>query len=406
LENKENIMAQFSGEEVVIVAGTRTGVGNFGGQFAEVSAPQLGGTVIKAVLEQAGLEGSQVDGVIMGCAGQVGKDAYVSRAAALAGGLPVEVPAYTVNRLCGSGLQAINSAAQEIQSGNASIMIAGGTENMTRYPYFLDKARYGYRMGDSTLADNLTTVLSDPFSGVHMGVTAENLAEKYSISREDSDTFALRSQKLTGAAIEAGYFKDQITPVFVPQKKGEPLAVVKDEFPRPETTIEGLAKLRPAFKSGGVVTAGNASGINDASAVVVLMSASKAQELKVTPRLRLVAQAVVGVPPEIMGIGPVPATIRVLAKAGMRLEDIDLIELNEAFATQALACMRELGLNPNKVNVNGGAVALGHPIGATGAILTVKMMYELERRNARFGLVTACIGGGQGIATIFENLSR
>lgn len=399
-------MAQFSGEEVVIVAGTRTGVGNFGGQFAEVSAPQLGGTVIKAVLEQAGLEGSQVDGVIMGCAGQVGKDAYVSRAAALAGGLPVEVPAYTVNRLCGSGLQAINSAAQEIQSGNASIMIAGGTENMTRYPYFLDKARYGYRMGDSTLADNLTTVLSDPFSGVHMGVTAENLAEKYSISREDSDTFALRSQKLTGAAIEAGYFKDQITPVFVPQKKGEPLAVVKDEFPRPETTIEGLAKLRPAFKSGGVVTAGNASGINDASAVVVLMSASKAQELKVTPRLRLVAQAVVGVPPEIMGIGPVPATIRVLAKAGMRLEDIDLIELNEAFATQALACMRELGLNPNKVNVNGGAVALGHPIGATGAILTVKMMYELERRNARFGLVTACIGGGQGIATIFENLSR
>jgi len=397
-------MAQSRGEEVVIIAGTRTGVGTFGGQFVDVSAPQLGGTVIKAVLAQAGLEGSQIDGVIIGCAGQIGKDAYVSRAAALNGGLPVEVPAYTVNRLCGSGLQAINSAAQEIASGNAEIMIAGGAENMTRFPYFLDKARFGYRMGDGALVDNMTTVLSDPFSGVHMGITAENLAEKYNINREDSDAFALRSQKLTGAAIEAGYFKSQITPVVIPQKKGDPLQVVTDEHPRPQTTIEGLIKLKPAFKSGGVVTAGNASGINDAAAVVVLVSASKAQELKAKPRLRIVAQAVAGVPPEIMGIGPVPAVRKALAKSGLSLSDIDVIELNEAFATQALACIRELDLDVDKVNVNGGAVALGHPIGATGAILTVKIMHELERRGARYGLVTACIGGGQGIATIFENL--
>lgn len=397
-------MAQFKGEEVVIVAGTRTGVGSFGGQYLAVSASQLGGTVIKAVLAQTGLEGHQIDGVIIGSAGQVGKGAYVSRASAINGGLPVEVPAYTVNRLCGSGLQAINSAAQEIASGNADIIIAGGTENMTQYPYFLEKGRFGYRMGDGALVDNLTTVLSDPFSGDHMAITAENLAEKYGISREDSDALALRSQKLTVAAITADYFKAQITPVYIPQKKGEPIAVTKDEFPRADASLEGLAKLRPAFKSSGVVTAGNASGVNDAASVVVVMSASKSQELKMTPRLRLVAQAVVGVSPDLMGFGPVPAVRKVLAKAGLRLEDIDLIELNEAFATQALACIRELDLNMDRVNVNGGAVALGHPIGATGAILTVKIMYELERRKLRYGLVTACIGGGQGIATIYENL--
>jgi acetyl-CoA C-acetyltransferase len=259
-------------------------------------------------------------------------------------------------------------------------------------------------MGDATILDNLTTVLSDPFTGVHMGITAENLAEKYNVSREDSDVFSLRSQQLTAAAIKAGYFKDQITPVAIPQKKGEPLQVVSDEHPRPQTTIETLAKLRPAFKSTGVVTAGNSSGINDAAAAVVLMSAAKAQELKLQPRMRIVAQAVAGVPPEIMGIGPVPAVKKALARANMTIDQIDLIELNEAFAAQALVCLRELGMDLNKVNVNGGAIALGHPIGATGAILTVKIMYELERRGARFGLVTACIGGGQGIATIYENL--
>jgi acetyl-CoA C-acetyltransferase len=301
-------------------------------------------------------------------------------------------------------LQAINSAAQEILSGNAQLMIAGGTENMTRFPYLLEKGRFGYRMGDATILDNLTTVLSDPFTGSHMGITAENLAEKYNVSREDSDVFSLRSQQLTAAAIKAGYFKDQITPVVIPQKKGEQLQVVSDEHPRPQTTIEALAKLRPAFKSTGVVTAGNASGINDAAAAVVLMSAAKAQELKLQPRMRLVAQAVAGVPPEIMGIGPVPAVKKALARANMTIDQIDLIELNEAFAAQALVCLRELGMDLNKVNVNGGAIALGHPIGATGAILTVKIMYELERRGARFGLVTACIGGGQGIATIYENL--
>jgi acetyl-CoA C-acetyltransferase len=284
-------------------------------------------------------------------------------------------------------------------------MVAGGTENMTRFPYLLEKGRYGYRMGDATILDNLTTVLSDPFTSCHMGITAENLAEKYGISREDSDIFSLRSQQLTDAAIKAGYFKDQITPVTIPQKKGDPLQVVADEHPRPQTTLEGLAKLRPAFKNTGIVTAGNASGVNDAAAAVVLMSASKAQELKLIPRMRIVAQAVAGVPPEIMGIGPVPAVKLALKRAGMTLDQIDIIELNEAFATQALACMQQLEMNPEKVNVNGGAVALGHPIGATGAILTVKIMYELERRGARFGLVTACIGGGQGIATIYENLS-
>ncbi len=398
-------MAQTAREEVVIVAGARTGIGTFGGQFTEVPAAQLGSVAIKAAVERAGLEGSQIEGVVMGCVGQVGKDAYVSRAAALGAGLPVETPAFTVNRLCGSGLQAINSAAQEIISGNAELMVAGGTENMTRYPYLLEKARYGYRMGDAALLDNLTTVLSDPFTSCHMGITAENLAEKYGISREDSDAFALRSQQLTDAAIKAGYFAAQITPVAVAQKKGEALQVVADEHPRPQTNLEGLAKLKPAFKSGGIVTAGNASGINDAGAAVVLMSASKAQELKLKPRLRIIAQAVAGVPPEIMGIGPVPAVKKVLARAGMTLDQIDIIELNEAFATQALACMRELGMDEERVNVNGGAVALGHPIGATGAILTIKLMYELERRGARYGIVTACIGGGQGIATIFENLN-
>jgi acetyl-CoA C-acetyltransferase len=397
-------MSGSASQEVVIVAGARTGVGTFAGQFSEIPAAQLGSVAIKAALERAGIEGNQVDGVVFGCVGQVGKDAYVSRAAAIGAGLPVEVPAFTLNRLCGSGLQAINSATQEILSGNSEIMVAGGTENMTRYPYLLEKARMGYRMGDGSLIDNMTTVLSDPFTNNHMGITAENLSEKYNISREDSDAFALRSQQLTDAAIKAGYFASQITPVVIPQKKGDPLQVVADEHPRPQTTMDGLAKLKPAFKSGGVVTAGNASGINDAAAAVVLMSAAKAQELKLTPRLRVVAQAVVGVPPEIMGIGPVPAVQKVLKNAGMTVDQIDLFELNEAFATQAVCCARELGLDMDKVNVNGGAVALGHPIGATGAILTVKIMYELERRNARYGIVTACIGGGQGIATIFENL--
>jgi len=391
--------------EVVIVSGARTGIGTFNGQYTDIPAAQLGAIAIKGALQRAGIEGSQVDGVIMGCAGQVGKDAYVSRAAGIGAGLPIEVPAYTVNRLCGSGLQAINSAAQEIASGNADIMIAGGTENMTRFPYLLDKARFGYRMGDATIIDNMTTVLSDPFSNVHMGITAENLAVKYNISREDTDAYSFRSQQLADKAIKAGYTRDQIVPVPVPQKKGEPLQVVADEHPRPQTTLEALTKLRPAFKKDGIVTAGNASGVNDAGAAVVLMSAEKAKELKLTPLVRIVAQAVAGVPPEIMGIGPVYATQKAMQKSGLKLEQMDIIELNEAFATQVLACLREMHLEVEQVNTNGGAVAFGHPIGATGAILTVKIMYELGRTNSRFGLVTACIGGGQGIATIFENLN-
>ena len=390
-------------EEVVLVSGCRTPIGRLGGGFENTSASDLAAVVIREAVSRAGIKPEQVEQVILGCVGQVMEDGYISRHAAVKAGLPVEVPAVTVNRICGSGLEAINTAARWIECGDASIIVAGGAENMTMMPYYVRNGRSGYRLGDGKLEDGILHLLGDPFSKVHMGITAENLAEKYEISREQQDEIAARSQQRAGAAMAAGKFKDEIVPVEV--KAGRETRVIDtDEHPRPETTVEQLAKLRPAFKEGGMVTAGNASGINDGAAAVVVMGRSKADELGIRPRLRLVARAEAGVEPSIMGSGPIPAVQKALKKAGLDADQMDVIELNEAFASVAVACSTVLGLDPEKTNPNGGAIALGHPIGASGAILTVKMMYELKRQQGRYGLVSLCIGGGQGIATIFERV--
>jgi len=341
--------------------------------------------------------------VILGCVGQVMEDGYIARHAAIKAGLPIEMPAYAVNRICGSGLEAINTAARWIECGDAEVIVAGGVENMTMMPYYVRNARYGYRLGHGQLEDGIQHLLGDPFSKVHMGITAENLAEKFGISREVQDEYALRSQQRAVAAIQAGRFKDEIVPIEV--KVGRETKVIDtDEHPRADTTAEALAKLRPAFKEGGMVTAGNASGINDGAAAVVVTSRRRADELRLRPRLRLAARAEAGVEPSIMGSGPIPAVRKVMKKSGLELDQMDVVELNEAFASVAAACSQELGLDVERTNPNGGAVALGHPVGATGAILAVKLMYELERRQARYGLVSLCIGGGQGIATIFERV--
>ncbi|MEX0749498.1 MAG: thiolase family protein [Dehalococcoidia bacterium] len=389
-------------EDVVIVSGVRTPIGKFQGAYANLSASDLGAIVIKEAVKRAGIQPEQVEHVVLGCVGQVMEDGYISRYAAIKAGMPIETPAVTVNRICGSGLEAINTAARYIQTGDASVVVAGGAENMTMMPYYMRQGRTGYRMGNGTLEDGILHLLGDPFSKSHMGITAENLAEKYEISREAQDEVAVRSQERAAAAIEAGRFKDEIVPVEVKSGR-ETVTIDQDEHPR-MTSMEALGKLKPAFKEGGMVTAGNASGINDGAAAVVLMSASKARELGVKPRLKLVARAESGVEPSIMGAGPIPAVQKVLEKAGLTLDQIDLIELNEAFASVAAACSTVLGLDPEKTNVNGGAIALGHPVGATGAILTVKIMHEMERRNSRYGLVSLCIGGGQGIASIFERV--
>ncbi len=389
-------------EDIVIISGVRTPIGKFQGAYSNLSASDLGAIVIKEAVSRAGLTPEQVDHVILGCVGQVMEDGYISRHAAVKAGMPIETPALTVNRICGSGLEAINTAARYIQTGDASVVVAGGAENMTMMPYYLRNARSGYRMGNGAIEDGITHLLGDPFSKVHMGITAENLAEKYEVSREAQDEVALRSQERAAAAIAAGRFKDEIVPVEVKSGK-ETITIDTDEHPR-MTTMDALGKLRPAFKEGGMVTAGNASGINDGAAALVVTSASKAKELGLKPRLRLVSRAESGVEPSIMGAGPIPAVQKALQKAGLTVDDMDLIELNEAFASVAATCSTVLGLDPAKTNVNGGAIALGHPLGATGAILTVKLMHELERRNARYGLVSLCIGGGQGIATIFERV--
>ena len=389
-------------EDVVIVSGVRTPIGKFQGAYSNLSASDLGAIVIKEAVKRAGLQPDQVDHVVLGCVGQVMEDGYISRHAAVKAGIPIETPAVTVNRICGSGLEAINTGARYIQTGDASVVVAGGAENMTMMPYYLRQARAGYRMGNGTIEDGILHLLGDPFSKSHMGITAENLAEKYEISREAQDEVAVKSQERAPAAIAAGKFKDEIVPVEVKQGK-ETVTIDTDEHPR-MTSMEALGKLKPAFKDGGMVTAGNASGINDGAAAVVLMTAAKARELGVKPRLKLVARAESGVEPSIMGSGPIPAVQKALEKSGLTLDQIDLIELNEAFASVAAACSTVLGLDPEKTNVNGGAIALGHPVGATGAILTVKIMHEMERRNARYGLVSLCIGGGQGIASIFERV--
>lgn len=390
-------------KDIVIVDGARTAIGAFSGSLKDFSVTDLGGMAIEEALKRAGVEKDAVDEVIMGCVGQVAEDAFMARRSALKAGLPVTSTAYTVNRLCSSGLQAVVNAAQAIDTGDASIVVAGGGESMDNLPYYVRKARFGLRMGDSVLEDGLVTALTDPFSGKHMGTTAENIANQYKISREDQDKFAYESQMKAAKAREDGLFKDEIFPVTVKRKKEE-FVFDTDEHIRPDTTLEKLGRLRPAFVENGSVTAGNASGINDAAAAMVMMSADKAKELGLTPKLRVVAYAVAGVEPGVMGTGPIPAVKKALDRAGMKKEDIGLYELNEAFAVQAICCIRELGLDESKVNPHGGAIALGHPIGATGAILTVKMMYHMHRDDIKYGLETLCIGGGQGLAVIYEKI--
>lgn len=390
--------------QVVIVDGVRTPIGAFGGSLRDVHAADLGALVIREALRRSRVEPAWVDDVIMGCVGQVAESAFIARMCALRAGLPVESNAYTVNRLCGSGLQAILSAAQAIRAGDADVVLAGGTENMSQLPYYVRSGRWGNRLGHQQLEDGVLMALTDPFGPRLMGVTAEAVAAKFGISREEQDRFALLSQQRAIAAIDAGRFRDEVVPVEVPGPKGETRIFATDEYPRRDTTLERLARLKPAFQDGGTVTAGNSSGINDGAAAVVVTYLEKAQELGLTPRMRLVSHALSGIDPLYMGYAPSQAIRKAVERAGLTVADLDVVELNEAFAAQALAVIRDVGLDLERTNPNGGAIALGHPIGATGAILTVKLMYELERRRARFGLVTMCIGGGQGIAAIFERL--
>ena len=394
-------------QDAVIVSGARTAVGRFGGAFKDVSAPELGAAAIKAALERAGLEPDQVDEVVMGNALQATEAGYAARLSSIRAGIPEEVPTIAVNRQCSSGLEAINMAAQLVRTGEVDIAVAGGTENMSQSPFLLDyKARFdGLRMGNAEMVDGLIEGLGCPVNRYHMGVTAENVAERFGVSREDQDEMAFNSHMRAVAAIKDGRFESQITTVNVPQRRADPIAVAMDEGPREDTTVERLAQLRPVFKRDGTVTAGNASSINDGAAAVVIMSAEKAAELGLTPRLRWHTRGVAGVDPAIMGIGPVPAVRKALDKSGMTVDDIDLVELNEAFAAQALYCVRELGLDTDKTNVNGSGISLGHPVGATGAIMTVKLMEEIALRDQHLGLVTMCVGGGQGVATIFERLN-
>lgn len=391
--------------DVYIVDGVRTAIGKIGGAFKEVQADFLAAHVIQGLLQKTN-EVIQVDEVILGQARQSPDAANIARVAALRAKLPVDVPAYTVHRQCGSGLQAIHSAAQQIALGLSDVVVAGGTESLSTAPFYLQNARYGYGVGNAVLYDANTEsqVRSQPidqYGVLTMGYTAENLAEKYKISRVAQDEFALRSQQLALHAIAENRFADEILPYELKQKKSTVL-VEQDEHPR-QTSLELLSHLKPVFKEGGTVTAGNSSGRNDGAAALLLMTKEKLAEYGLTPKARIVTQAVSGVSPEIMGIGPVLSTKKALQQANLTLEDIDLIELNEAFAAQALAVIQETGMDIEKVNVNGGAIALGHPIGATGAILMTKLIYELQRREARYGLVTLCIGGGQGITTIIEN---
>jgi acetyl-CoA C-acetyltransferase len=394
-----------NGEGIVVAGGVRTAIGKFAGAFKDTPTSDLGANAIRAAVERAGISPDSVDEVILGCVGQVGEDAFNARLATLKAGLPEKTTAFNVNRLCGSGLQAINSAAQELRTGEAEVVVAGGNENMSIQPYLLPRSQVGWRLGEATLIDGTMSLVTDPFGRYQMGATAEKVADRYGVSRQAQDAFAAESQRRAAAAIAQGRFNDQIVPVAIPQKKGDPLIASVDEHPRTNTTVESLGRLKPAFREGGSVTAGNSSGINDAGAAVVLMTRAKADQLGVTPQLEWIADAVAGIAPEIMGVAPIFAVQNLLKKVRMTINDIDLMELNEAFAAQAVAVIRELEIDPEKVNPNGGAIALGHPVGATGAILTVKLAYELKRRQAEWGIVTMCIGGGQGIATLFRNLN-
>lgn len=390
-------------QDVVIVAATRTAIGSFQGSLASVSAVDLGAAVIRQLLEQTGLDGAQVDEVIMGQVLTAGAGQNPARQAAIKAGLPHAVPAMTLNKVCGSGLKALHLGAQAIRCGDAEVIIAGGQENMSLSNYVLPGARTGLRMGHAQMVDTMISDgLWDAFNDYHMGITAENLVDKYQISREQQDAFAAASQQKAAAAIEAGRFVDEITPILIPQRKGDPVAFKVDEQPRGDTTAESLAKLRPAFKKDGSVTAGNASSLNDGAAAVILMSAEKAKALGLPVLAKITAYANAGVDPAIMGIGPVSATRRCLDKAGWNIGQLDLIEANEAFAAQSLAVAKDLQWDLDKVNVNGGAIALGHPIGASGCRVLVTLLHEMIKRDAKKGLATLCIGGGQGVALALE----
>ena len=390
-------------QDVVIVAATRTAVGSFQGSLAHVPAVDLGAAVIRQLLEKTGLEGAQVDEVIMGQVLTAGAGQNPARQAAIKAGLPFAVPAMTLNKVCGSGLKALHLAAQAIRCGDADVIIAGGQENMSLSNYIVPGARTGLRMGHSQIVDTMISDgLWDAFNDYHMGITAENLVDKYGISREDQDAFAAASQRKAIEAIETGRFVDEITPILIPQRKGDPIAFATDEQPRAGTTAESLAKLKPAFKKDGSVTAGNASSLNDGAAAVMLMSATKARELGLPVLAKIAAYANAGVDPAIMGIGPVSATQRCLTKAGWTLAQLDLIEANEAFAAQALSVGKALDWDASKVNVNGGAIAIGHPIGASGCRILVTLLHEMLKRDAKKGLATLCIGGGQGVALALE----
>ncbi|EKS67653.1 MULTISPECIES: beta-ketothiolase BktB [Caballeronia] len=391
--------------EVVVVSGVRTAIGDFGGSLKDFSPTDLGARVVREALSRANVAGDEVGHVVFGNVVHTEpRDMYLARVAALDGGVTQHAPALTVNRLCGSGLQAIVSASQSILLGDADVAIGGGAESMSRAAYIMPAARFGQRMGDTRIVDMMVGALNDPFDKIHMGVTAENVAAKFGITREMQDALALESHRRAAKAIEAGYFKDQILPITLASKKGDTV-FDRDEHVRLNATAEDFAKLKPVFaKENGTVTAGNASGINDAAAAVVLMERSLAEMRGAKPLARLVAYAHAGVDPKIMGIGPVPATQKVLERAGLSVDDLDVIEANEAFAAQACAVSQELKLDPAKVNPNGSGISLGHPIGATGALITVKALYELQRIGGRYALVTMCIGGGQGIAAIFERI--
>ncbi len=396
-------------QKVVISEPLRTAIGAFGGTLKDTSATTLGSTVIKEILDRTGIDPKEIDDCILGNILSAGQGMNISRQVSIGAGLPIETPAFTINRVCGSGLQTIALAAQAIKAGDADAVIAGGTENMNQAPFYLTKARYGYKMGmpkDEIVDGMVYDGLWDIFNDYHMGVTAENLAEAYNLTKDEQDKFAYKSQVKCKAAMDSGKFEDEIVPVMIPQRRSDPIAFQTDEHPKGDTTVEGLARLRAVFKVGGTVSAGNASGINDGAAAVLVTSEKKAKDLGLKPIAQVISYAVAGVDPSIMGIGPVPAIQKALDKAGLSLDDIDLFELNEAFAAQSLAVLRDLPIPEEKINVNGGAIALGHPIGASGTRILVTLLHEMKRRKkAKRGLAALCIGGGMGIAIIVEKIS-
>ena len=389
--------------EVVIASAARTPIGSFGGTLKNTTAVTLGKTAVEEAVKRAGIKPEQVDELVFGCVLQAGLGQNVARQVSLAAGLPIETPAMTINKVCGSGLRSVGLAAQIIKAGDADIVVAGGTESMSLAPYAVPAARWGARMFDAKMVDVMVNDgLWDAFNQYHMGMTAENVADQWGITREELDEFSLKSQQKAEAAIKAGKFKDEIVPVVIPQKKGDPIVFDTDEYPKFGASIEKMAKLKPAFKKDGKVTAANASGINDSAAALVVMSAEKAAELGITPLCKIVSYASAGVDPSIMGVGPIPASKKALEKAGLTVDDIDLFEANEAFAAQSVAVGRELQIPEEKLNVNGGAIALGHPIGASGARILITLIYEMKKRGCKKGLATLCIGGGMGTAMIVE----